>query len=553
MKRRSSAGRRSVRALRRCALRGGGRSLKEAARPGGLPSARREAAPSSGRPAASPAGRGRPPGAEESLGGAAARSIPGDGSRRAEERIRGLGNMALREREASSTSTNDKQEQNCSRVITIVFLALLIDLLGFALILPLFPSILDYYSQNEDGFYLSLQRGVDWFAAMLGMPPERKYNSVLFGGLIGSMFSILQFFSSPLTGALSDCLGRRPVILMTAMGLMASYALWAASRSFGVFLLSRMIGGISKGNVSLCTAIIADLHSPKARSKGMAMIGVAFSLGFTLGPMIGAYLAMETEKGEVFYLRSALLALTFAAADLIFIFFLLPETLPKEKRVSSVTTGFQAAADLLSPLALFRFSAITQGKEAPSDQNLQNLKILGLAYFLYLFLFSGLEYTLSFLTHQRFQFSSMQQGKMFFFIGITMAVIQGGCARRIKPGNEIRAVKRAILLLIPAFLLIGWAANVTLLSAGLLLYSFAAAIVIPCLSAVVSGYGSASQKGRVMGILRSLGALARALGPVLSATVYWLAGAESCFTICGAFFLIPFILLGSIKQQTKEE
>uniref|UniRef100_A0A8V0Z0W3 Major facilitator superfamily domain containing 10 n=1 Tax=Gallus gallus TaxID=9031 RepID=A0A8V0Z0W3_CHICK len=314
--------------------------------------------------------------------------------------------MALREGEASSSSADDKQEQNCSRVITIVFLALLIDLLGFALILPLFPSILDYYSQTEDGLYLSLQRGVDWFAAMVGMPPERKYNSVLFGGLIGSMFSILQFFSSPLTGAVSDCLGRRPVILMTAMGLIASYALWAASRSFGVFLLSRMVGGISKGNVSLCTAIIADLHSPKARSKGMAMIGVAFSLGFTLGPMIGAYLAMETEKGEVFYLRSALLALTFAAADLIFIFFLLPETLPKEKRVSSVTTGFQAAADLLSPMALFRFSAVTQGKEAPSDQNLQNLKILGLAYFLYLFLFSGLEYTLSFLTHQRFQFSS---------------------------------------------------------------------------------------------------------------------------------------------------
>ncbi|KFM11681.1 Major facilitator superfamily domain-containing protein 10 [Aptenodytes forsteri] len=470
--------------------------------------------------------------------------------------------MALRERETSSSSINDKQEQNCSRVITIVFLALFIDLLGFALILPLFPSILDYYSQTEDGFYLSLQRGVDWFAVMVGMPPERKYNSVLFGGLIGSIFSILQFFSSPLTGAVSDCLGRRPVILMTVMGLITSYALWAASRTFGVFLLSRIVGGISKGNVSLSTAIIADLHSPKARSKGMAMIGVAFSLGFTLGPMIGAYLAMETEKGEVFYLHSALLALVFAVADLIFIFFLLPETLPKEKRVSSVTSGFQAAVDLLSPLALFQFSAVTRGKESPSEESnyacktppyFSPLKILGLAYFLYLFLFSGLEYTLSFLTHQRFQFSSMQQGKMFFFIGITMAVIQGGYARRIKPGNEIRAGKRAIMLLIPAFLLIGWAANVTMLSVGLLLYSFAAAIVIPCLSAVVSGYGSASQKGRVMGILRSLGALARALGPILSATVYWLAGAEVCFTVCGALFLIPFVLLGSIKQQTKEE
>ncbi|KAM9027628.1 major facilitator superfamily domain-containing protein 10 isoform 2-T4 [Ara ararauna] len=461
--------------------------------------------------------------------------------------------MAPREKATSNSSISDKQEHNSSRVITIVFLALFIDLLGFALILPLFPSILDYYSQTEDGFYLLLQRGVDWFAVMAGIPPERKYNSVLFGGLIGSIFSILQFFSSPLTGAMSDSLGRRPVILMTVIGLITSYSLWAASRTFGVFLLSRIIGGISKGNVSLSTAIVADLHSPKARSKGMAMIGVAFSLGFTLGPMIGAYLAMQTEKGEVFYLRSALVALMFAVADLIFIFFLLPETLPKENRVSSVTSGFQAAVDLLSPLALFRFSAVTRGKESPSEENLQNLKILGLAYFLYLFLFSGLEYTLSFLTHQRFQFSSMQQGKMFFFIGITMAVIQGGYARRIKPGNEIRAVKRAIILLIPAFLLIGWAANVAMLGAGLLLYSCAAAIVIPCLSAVVSGYGSASQKGRVMGILRSLGALARALGPILSATVYWLAGAEVCFTLCGAFFLVPFALLGSVKEPLKDE
>ncbi|NWX81807.1 MFS10 protein, partial [Nothoprocta pentlandii] len=461
--------------------------------------------------------------------------------------------MAQRERETSGSSINDKQEQSSNRVITIIFLALLIDLLGFALILPLFPSILDYYSKTEDGFYSSLQRSVDWFAVKVGMPPERKYNSVLFGGLIGSIFSILQFFSSPLTGAVSDCLGRRPVILMTVMGLIASYALWAASRTFGIFLLSRIIGGISKGNVSLSTAIIADLHSPKARSKGMAMIGVAFSLGFTLGPMIGAYLAMEAEKGEVFFLRSALLALTFAVADLIFIFFLLPETLPKEKRVSSVTSGFQAAVDLLSPLALFQFSAVTRGRDSPSAKNLQNLKTLGLAYFLYLFLFSGLEYTLSFLTHQRFQFSSMQQGKMFFFIGITMAVVQGGYARRIKPGNEIRAVKTAMMLLVPAFLLIGWAANVTMLGAGLLLYSFAAAVVIPCLSAVVSGYGAASQKGRVMGILRSLGALARALGPIVAATLYWLAGAHICFTLCGAFFLLPFMLLGAVKEPSKVE
>lgn len=449
--------------------------------------------------------------------------------------------------------TQQEPEQGSPRVITVVFFTLLIDLLGFTLILPLLPSILDHYSKSNDGLYQTLQHTVEWFAGTIGVPHERQYNSVLFGGLIGSLFSLLQFICSPLTGAASDYAGRRRVMMITTVGLIVSYALWAVSRSFGVFLISRVIGGLSKGNVSLCTAIIADLPSLKNRSKGMAMIGVAFSLGFTFGPMVGAYFAMNVSSGELFYVRPALLALLLAVIDLAFIFLLLPETLPKKYRVPSMMVGFQGASDLLSPVSLFHFSAVTRRKDCPSQESLYNLRVLGLVYFLYLFLFSGLEYTISFLTHQRFQFTSMQQGKMFFFIGITMAVIQGGYARRIKPGNEVKAVKQAIILLIPAFLLIGWANGLTMLGCGLLLYSFAAAIVVPCLSSLVSTYGSASQKGTVMGILRSLGALARAVGPILSATLYWLIGAEACFTICAASFLIPLIYLRRVKLNRKEE
>ncbi|XP_016130828.1 major facilitator superfamily domain-containing protein 10-like [Sinocyclocheilus grahami] len=138
----------------------------------------------------------------------------------------------------------------------------------------------------------------------------------------------------------------------------------------------------------------------------------------------------------------------------------------------------------------------------------------------------------------------MQQGKMFFFMGITMAVIQGGYARRIKPGHQIQTLSVAIISLIPAFLLIGIAWNLTLLYSGLFLYSIAAAIVVPCLSTQVSGHGSASQKGTVMGILRSLGALARALGPIVASSVYWLAGAEYIsFIISSVFFIVPLVLL----------
>nr|XP_005894500.1 PREDICTED: major facilitator superfamily domain-containing protein 10 [Bos mutus] len=369
-----------------------------------------------------------------------------------------------------------QQQAPETRVVAVVFLGLLLDLLAFTLLLPLLPGLLESHGRAHDPLYGSWQRGVDWFAAAIGMPAEKRYNSVLFGGLIGSVFSLLQFLSAPLTGALSDCLGRRPGMLLSLAGVATSYAVWAASKSFAAFLASRVIGGISKGNVSLCTAIVADLGSPSARSKGMAVIGVAFSLGFTLGPTLGAFLPSETVPW---------LALLFAVSDLLFIWCFLPETLPPEKRAPSVTLGL------------------------------------------------------------------VEQGKMFFFIGLTMATIQGAYARRIRPGREIAAVKQAILLLIPASLFVGWGHTLPILGLGLLLYSWAAAVVVPCLSSVVAGYGSPGQKGTVMGTLRSLGALARAMGPVVAASAYWLAGARVCYTVCAALFLLPFSILRTLSPPAR--
>nr|XP_054365008.1 major facilitator superfamily domain-containing protein 10 isoform X3 [Mirounga angustirostris] len=478
-----------------------------------------------------------------------------------------------------------------TRVITVVFLGLLLDLLAFTLLLPLLPGLLESHGRAHDPLYGSWQRGVDWFAAAIRMPAEKRYNSVLFGVPLGTTHGGGLGLSGEAPGdAAVPGTGRprrgnvrlplaRPAALWgergLAAGLATSYAVWAASRSFAAFLASRVIGGISKGNVSLSTAIVADLGSPSARSRGMAVIGVAFSLGFTLGPMLGASLPAETVPW---------LALLFAASDLLFIFCFLPETLPPEKRAPSITPGFRAAVDLLSPLALLRFSAVARGQDPPAGDRLGSLRRLGLVYFLYLFLFSGLEYTLSFLAHQRFQFSradshpgsadrgepavtlapwfghgeqgrgthsspapSLQQGKMFFFIGLTMATVQGAYARRISPGGEIAAVKRAILLLVPAFLLIGWGLTLPVLGLGLLLYSFAAAVVVPCLSSVVANFGSPRQKGTIMGTLRSLGALARAVGPMVAASVYWLAGARVCFTVCSGLFLLPLLLLWNLR------
>lgn len=140
-------------------------------------------------------------------------------------------------------------------------------------------------------FLFILKFQVRSFGALIGAP-EDKFNSVLFGGLLGSLFSFLQFLASPLIGGLSDHFGRRPLLLLSTSGVALSYAIWVNASSFGLFVLARIIGGLSKGNVSLATAIIADVSSHKTRQRGMAMIGIAFSIGFLIGPLLGAFFAI---------------------------------------------------------------------------------------------------------------------------------------------------------------------------------------------------------------------------------------------------------------------
>lgn len=198
-----------------------------------------------------------------------------------------------------------KQDSPKDRTTLVVFGGLLIDLLAFTLILPLFPALISHYRENDSsGLFAALEDKVDWFRTSVGAPVE--FNTVLFGGFLGSIFSFLQFLASPIIGGLSDRFGRKPLMVATAVGISFSYLLWVMSSNFAIFVLARIIGGISKGNqkmkgkkllfhsklignVSLSTAIVTDVSTPATRGKGMALIGVAFSLGFLFGPMIGEH------------------------------------------------------------------------------------------------------------------------------------------------------------------------------------------------------------------------------------------------------------------------
>jgi len=429
-------------------------------------------------------------------------------------------------------------------MIKVIFVGLLIDLLAFTLILPLLPGLLDHYKRHDaSGWYAAAESRVRTFGEAVGAPDQ--FIPVLFGGLIGSMFSFLQFLASPVVGGLSDYYGRRPLMLACTLGIALSYLTWTVASTFSMFVLARFIGGLSKGNVSLSTSAVADVSDAKTRQSGMAVIGIAFSLGFLIGPMVGAAFSVwaKGHAGLDWYVYPAGIALTLSLIDLAFIYLYFEETLPQEKRLPELGKALKQSFSYINPVSLFNFSTLDQ----MAEEEKASLKTLGASYFIYLFLYSGLEFTLTFLTHLRFNFTSMDQGKMFLYIGVLMALIQGGYVRRIPVGKEKGMAMYGLLLIVPSFALVGFAQSRTMLYAGITLYALSTSVVVPCLSTVVSKYGNPSQKGIIMGVYRSLGALGRGLGPVAASCLYWWAGPEVCYSVGGLGLVLPYLMLKSCK------
>ncbi|XP_063231669.1 major facilitator superfamily domain-containing protein 10 [Bacillus rossius redtenbacheri] len=465
--------------------------------------------------------------------------------------VTGRTNYALNEKPGDS---NDKRSQNLEKnpvlrsdpAVYIVFVSLLLDLLAFTMILPLLPSLLDHYRTNDSpgSLYPWLLSKIKYFQLLVGAPD--RFDSVLFGGFLGSLFSFLQFLASPLVGGVSDVYGRKPVLLICLVGIALSYVLWAVSSCFALFVLARVVGGICKGNVSLSMAIITDVSSTATRGRGMALVGIAFSVGFILGPVIGAVFSRWSHsQAGAWYVYPALFALSLVILDIIFVVYFFKESLPKNRRAKSVANSVSQAAAYINPFELFKFSAV---QNMPKKE-LAELRRLGFIYFVYLFLYSGLEFTITFLTHHKFNYTSMQQGLMFFTTGFTMAAVQGGYVRRL-PQDKMRATAvRGLLLIVPSYVCIGLAPSPVLLYIGLLIYSVSTAMVVPCLTTLVSNHGSHEQKGKVMGIFRSLGALARAVGPVVASVAYWIMGPAPTYLTGAVLLLWPWIMLKNLYAE----
>jgi ferrochelatase len=439
-------------------------------------------------------------------------------------------------------------EKKSKKYLKLVFLTLFLDLIGFSIIFPMFPSIAKYYLQHDSenfilqSFFKLLESFSHWQSGTLSTGIG---TIVLFGGVLGALYSLLQFFASPFWGSLSDRVGRRPIMLISLGGLFLSYALWFFSGSFTLLLLSRLLGGLMAGNMSVATAIVADVTSKENRSRGMAFVGIAFALGFVFGPAIGGILSMIdltklypdlVQYGVNPFSVPALFAAVLSLVNFILVALFFEETLKTSTSSSSATTFTpnQKTANIFKLAKKLPFPGVNQ---------------TNLAYFLFITIFSGMEFTLTFLAFERLGYTPLKNAYMFIFIGFVLAFIQGGYVRRkAHEVGEKKMATRGLITIIPGLLILSIAHSNTLLYLGLFFLAMGSAMCIPTLTTMVSLLTPVGEQGRVLGVFRSLGALGRVCGPILASTCYWSYGSVVPYVMSSLAVLIPVAILKQVKH-----
>jgi MFS family permease len=266
------------------------------------------------------------------------------------------------------------------------------------------------------------------------------------------------------------------------------------------------------------------------------MLGAAIGLGFIFGPAIGGLTSLYdfTEHfpdwvawGVNPFSAPALAAFALAAVNFLWALTHLPETLPPERR------GQRSHRRSVNPLVLF-------GPAAAGSR----VARVNLVYFAAFLAFGAVEFTLVFLAVERFDYKPTQNAWMFVYVGLLIALVQGGAIRRLAPRFADRTLALAGLIVIaPGFAITGIAQTQTALYVGLTFMAVGSALIVPSLSSLVSHYTSSERQGLALGTFRSAGSLARAVGPLIGSLLYWRLGSQTPYLMATAFLVVPTVLL----------
>lgn len=357
----------------------------------------------------------------------------------------------------------------------IIFTTVLVDLIGFGMVIPL-----------------------------VGLYGRHYQASAIELALLGGIYSILQFLFAPFWGALSDRVGRRPVLLVSLFGSTVSYLIFGFASSYGWLLAARAFGGLFAANISAANAYIADVTTPQDRAKGMGMIGAAFGIGFTLGPPIGGIAAAKIGLWAPGVIASVICGLNFLLAV-----FRLPESLPAHLR----NAGSRRS---LLPL---NFAKLAEARKHP------DLWFLLLATFGATFAFSNMEQTLSLLFQGKFNLDTgdagYKTGMVLMASSVFGAIVQGGFIRKLVPlFGERKLLLAGLSLNVFAMLVFPYGPSYESYFLLAIPMALGSSLINPCLSSLVSRSAGAHEQGSVLGLAQGLSSLARATGPFFGLMIF---------------------------------
>jgi DHA1 family tetracycline resistance protein-like MFS transporter len=377
-----------------------------------------------------------------------------------------------------------------------VFVTVLLDMLAIGIIIPVLPKLV-----------------VD-FVGGDAAEGARVY------GLFGTAWALMQFFFSPVQGALSDRFGRRPVILISNIGLGLDYVVMALAPSLAWLFLGRVISGITAASISTSYAYVADVTPPAERAGRFGMLGAAFGVGFVLGPALGGFTG-AIDPRLPFWIAAGL-----SLANALYGFFVLPESLPPERRVSFAWRG----ANPIGALALLRAQAQLVSLAGVSFLgNLAHaaLPSIGVLYMMY-----------------RYGWNERTVGLTMAGVGVASIVVQGGIVTpAVKQFGERRALIVGLGFGVAGFAVFALAPTGPLFWLGIPLMALWG-LANPSAQGLMSRRIGPHEQGRLQGAIASLTGVANLIGPGLFTLTFAYAIGAAGGSVPGAPYLVAAALLG---------
>ncbi len=358
-----------------------------------------------------------------------------------------------------------------------IFVTLVLDILGIGIVIPVLPEVVT-----------SLVGGDEAVAA-------RAY------GPLVALYAAMQTIFAPVLGALSDRFGRRPVLLLSLLGMMASYLVLGFAGTLPWLFAGRALAGITGATITTANAYMADISTPETRARNFGLLGAAFGLGFVLGPALGGLLG-ELGPRVPFFAAAAVVGLNLAWGLAV-----LPESLAEERRRPLTLADANPLASIrhLTVAPLVTWLAGVFALQSLAQRGLESVWVLHASY--------------------RYGWGELENGLTLALVGVGAAVVQGGVVRRVVPWlGEPRALLVGLGLGVVAFTLYGSADRAWLLLAAIPLGSLGS-IAGPALQSMVTGAVPAERQGSVQGALASLQSMTSMVAP-LGATALFAAGTE---------------------------